>query len=74
MCRGNQRQDIFLSKEDVDLFLQTLEGMCNRNGVRVHAWCVMSNHYHVLLETPNGDLVSAMKCKRGQPINSRISA
>ena len=65
MCRGNQRQDIFLSKEDVDLFLQTLEGMCNRNGVRVHAWCVMSNHYHVLLETPNGDLVSAMKWFQG---------
>lgn len=35
--------------------------MCTRNETVVHAWCLMSNHYHLLLETPQGNLVDAMK-------------
>jgi REP element-mobilizing transposase RayT len=35
--------------------------MCARNQTVVHAWCLMSNHYHLLLETPQGNLVDAMK-------------
>jgi putative transposase len=65
MCRGNQQGNIFLSQEDVDLFLQTLSEMCGRNHVVVHAWCIMSNHYHLLLETPHGNLVDAMKWFQG---------
>ncbi len=61
MCRGNHSQTIFHSQEDADLFTKTLGEMCSRNQTVVHAWCLMSNHYHLLLETPAGNLVSAMK-------------
>jgi REP element-mobilizing transposase RayT len=65
MCRGNQSRDIFQSQEDADLFLRTLGEMCVRNQAVVHAWCLMSNHYHLLLETPQGNLVDAMKWFQG---------
>ena len=65
MCRGNQSRDIFESQEDADLFVRCLGEMCVRNQVVVHAWCLMSNHYHLLLETPNGNLVDAMKWLQG---------
>jgi REP element-mobilizing transposase RayT len=65
MCRGNQSRDIFLSQEDADLFVRCLGEMCVRNEVVVHAWCLMSNHYHLLLETPQGNLVDGMKWLQG---------
>lgn len=74
MCRGNQHRDIFESQQDADLFVRCLGEMCERNQVRVHAWCLMSNHYHLLLATPAGNLVDAMKWFQGtftQRYNSR---
>lgn len=65
MCRGNQSRDIFQSQEDADLFIRCLGEMCVRNGAVVHTWCLMSNHYHLLLETPHGNLVDAMKWFQG---------
>jgi REP element-mobilizing transposase RayT len=65
MCRGNQSRDIFQSQNDADLFIRCLGEMCVRNGAVVHAWCLMSNHYHLLLETPHGNLVDAMKWFQG---------
>ena len=65
MCRGNQGQRIFKAQEDADLFVRTLGEVCVRNQVVVHAWCLMGNHYHLLLETPNGNLVNAMKWFQG---------
>ncbi len=65
MCRGNQSRDIFQSQSDVDLFLKTLGEVCERNQMVVHAWCLMSNHYHLLAETPTGNLVDAMKWFQG---------
>ncbi len=65
MCRGNQSRDIFLSQDDADLFIRCLGEMCVRNQAVVHAWCLMSNHYHLLLETPRGNLVDAMKWFQG---------
>ena len=65
MCRGNQSRDIFEHQEDVDLFIRCLGEMCVRNQTVVHAWCLMSNHYHLLLETPQGNLVDAMKWFQG---------
>ena len=65
MCRGNQGRDIFEHQEDVDLFIRCLGEMCVRNQAVVHAWCLMSNHYHLLLETPQGNLVDAMKWFQG---------
>ena len=65
MCRGNQSRNIFLTQEDADLFVRCLGEMCVRNGVVVHAWCLMSNHYHLLIGTPQGNLVDAMKWLQG---------
>lgn len=65
MCRGNQSRDIFRTQEDADLFVRCLGEMCVRNQAVVHAWCLMSNHYHLLLETPKGNLVDAMKWFQG---------
>jgi len=65
MCRGNQSQQIFKGDEDADLFVRTLGEVCLRNQVVVHAWCLMGNYYHLLLETPPGNLVSAIKWFQG---------
>lgn len=65
MGRGNQHRDIFNSQDDADLFVRCLGEVCERNGTRVHAWCLMSNHYHLLLETPQANLVDAMKWFQG---------
>ncbi len=65
MCRGNQGRDVFQSQEDADLFIRCLGEMCVRNQAVVHAWCLMKNHYHLLLETPQGNLVDAMKWFQG---------
>jgi len=61
LCRGDRREDIFLDNEDRELFLGTLEEACEKTGWRVHAWVLMSNHYHWLLETPEANLVAGMK-------------
>lgn len=65
MCRGNQSRTIFKGQEDADLFVRCLGEMCVRNEAVAHAWCLMSNHYHLLLETPQGNLVDAMKWFQG---------
>ena len=43
------------------LFLKTLGEVCARTDWKVHAWVLMSTHYHLLLETPNANLVEGMK-------------
>lgn len=65
MCRGNHGQRIFKSQSDADLFIKTLGEACCRNQAVVHAWCLMGNHHHLLLETPQGNLVSTMKWVQG---------
>jgi len=60
MSRGNRRQDIFLDDVDRHDFLKTLAEACQKTGWQVHAYCLMNNHYHVVLETPNANLVAGM--------------
>jgi putative transposase len=61
MARGNRRERIFREDEDRRFFCQTLGEVCERTGWRVHAWVLMSNHYHLMLETPEANLVAGMK-------------
>ena len=61
MCRGDHREAIFKGDEDRLLFLETLEQVCERAGWRVHGYVLMPNHYHFLLETPQGGLVDGMR-------------
>jgi putative transposase len=58
--RGNRREAIFKRAEDRRVFLTTLEEACERTGWRVHAYVLMSNHYHLMLETPQPNLVAGM--------------
>ena len=61
MCRGDRREPIFTGDADHGLFLKTLGEACERTGWRVHAFVLMRNHYHFLLETPSANLVAGMR-------------
>ena len=54
--RGNERGTIFRTQKDYERFLGYLESATDRYGARIHCFCLMSNHYHLLLETPRGNL------------------
>lgn len=60
MSRGDQRQDIFLNDVDRHDFIKTLAEACQKTDWQVHAFCLMRNHYHLVLETPNANLVAGM--------------
>jgi REP element-mobilizing transposase RayT len=61
ISRGNYRADVFGQDRTKAAFLGCLEEASLKAGWRVHAWCVMSNHYHVCLETPEPNLVAGMR-------------
>jgi REP element-mobilizing transposase RayT len=61
MSRGDRREEIFLDDEDRRRFLRTLGEACERAGWQVHAYCLMGNHFHLVLETPQPTLVAGMK-------------
>ena len=74
MNRGNARGAIFVDDADRMRFVSTLGRVCDRTGWRVHAYVLMGNHYHWLLETPEPNLVSGMKWFQGtytQRLNRR---
>ncbi len=60
ISRGNRLQKIFWGDADCEMFLETLGESCQRTGWRVHAYALMGNHYHLLLETPEPNLVAGM--------------
>ena len=51
ICRGNQRQVIFRRDVDREYYLERLEEYRQRYGFKVHAYVLMSNHVHLLMET-----------------------
>ena len=59
-ARGNERKEIFRDDTDRFHFLESLGELAERFGVRVHAYVLMDNHYHLLLETPEANLSRAM--------------
>lgn len=59
--RGDRREDIFVNDEDRKSFLGALGEVCEKTGWEVHAFCLMSNHFHLVIETPQGNLVPGMK-------------
>ena len=60
MARGDRREPIVEDDEDRRTFVRTLGQACERSGMRVHAWVLMTNHYHLLVETPQPTLSRAM--------------
>lgn len=61
MNRVAGRKLLFRRGDVLALFVHTLEEALAGFGVRCHAWCLMGNHYHLLLETPHGDLSRALR-------------
>jgi putative transposase len=59
--RGDRREPIFRGDPDRVLFLDTLAQACQKTGWQVHAFCLMPNHFHLVMETPNANLVAGMK-------------
>src|SRR5215471_87478 len=60
-ARGNEQKRIYRSDRDRMHFLELLSELTERFGVRVHAYNLMDNHYHLLLETPEANLSRAMQ-------------
>ena len=61
MNRGDRREAIFKDDSDRECFLKTLDECCAKTDWQVHALCLMSNHFHLVVETPKGNLVAGMK-------------
>lgn len=61
MARGDGGKTIFEDDEDRKVFIARLGEVCGRCGWKVHAWVLMGNHFHLLLETPEANLVTGMK-------------
>ena len=61
MARGNGGDAVFVTDDDRKVFLHRLGQVCESHGWRVHAWVLMDNHFHLLVETPQPNLVTGMK-------------
>lgn len=59
-ARGNRRGDIFLQDQDRQTFLSLLTKTTDRFDIQIFAFCLMTNHYHLFLRTPRGNLSQAM--------------
>lgn len=66
MGRGNERRAIYRDDADRELFLATLARAVERWRWIVHAYCLMGNHYHLLLETPEPNLSRGMRQLNGE--------
>lgn len=61
MNRGDRREAIFKDDPDRERFLETLGEVCVKTGWQVLALCLLANHFHLVVETPQGNLVAGMK-------------
>jgi putative transposase len=68
IARGNRRQPIYVDDRGYRTFVSLTETVSQRHGWRCHAYCLMPNHYHAVIETPRGDLSTGM-----QYLNSRYA-
>jgi len=64
-ARGNGRAQVFLDEDDRKMFFFVLEDAVRRFNILCHAYCLMGNHYHLILETPEGDLSRTMRHLNG---------
>jgi putative transposase len=61
MARGNRREAIYRDGDDRRYHLETLGEACAMTGWRIHAWVLMGNHYHLVIQTPEPNLVAGMQ-------------
>ena len=67
MSRGDRRELVFLEDADRALFVSTLGEACAKTDWQVHAYCLMKNHFHLVVETPSANLAAGMQWDRGNP-------
>jgi putative transposase len=60
MARGNERRAVYRDDEDRRRFLDTVGEMVQQFEVLVHGYCLMPNHYHLVVQTPRGNLSQAL--------------
>lgn len=58
--RGNERKNIFVDDADRFRFLEILKDYHDRYSILIHSFVLMDNHYHLILETPEGNLLKVM--------------
>ncbi|MEM7393955.1 MAG: transposase [Verrucomicrobiota bacterium] len=77
MSRGNRSEAIFQDEQDLETFERTLGEACEKTGFVVLAYTLMYNHYHIVLQTPEANLVAGMQWLQGtytQRYNKRHGA
>src|SRR6185437_14276465 len=61
LSRGDRREYIFFDDIDRQDFLKTLAEACAKTDFQVHAFCLLRNHFHLVLETPHANRVAGMQ-------------
>src|SRR5271163_3642115 len=61
MNRGDRREPVFHDDTDRKRFVTTLSEACRKTDWQVHAYCLMNNHFHLVVETPDANLVAGMR-------------
>ena len=72
--RGNEKKAVYKDDVDREIFLDTLSRVIKRYNWICHAYCLMNNHYHLIIETPDGNLSMGMRQLNGvytQAFNKR---
>lgn len=64
-ARGDRREPIYEDDDDREVFLGLLSNVVARFNWLIHAYCLMGNHYHLLIETPDGNLSKGMRHLNG---------
>lgn len=63
--RGNARDDIYIDDDSRLLFMQVIAEVCDLFNWSLHSWCLMDNHYHLLVRTPDANLSKGMRYLNG---------
>ena len=61
MNRGRRGEEVYVERKDYRLFIETVKESAELFNVKVLAYCLMPNHYHLLLHTPDGNLSTCMR-------------
>ena len=72
MNRGRRREDIFKGKKDYNAFIDLLKELVDDYNVKIAAYCLMSNHYHLLVQTPEANISSKDLNKRVENLRNKL--